>query len=57
MLDPSIMPAQFAVPGGLELDELRDVLASLENVVGVEVTAFEGGSVEDMASLVRELLP
>ncbi len=57
VLDPSIMPAQFAVPGGLGLDELRDVLASLENVVGVEVTAFEGGSVEDMASLVRELLP
>jgi arginase family enzyme len=57
VLDPSIMPAQFAVPGGLDLDELRGVLASLENVVGVEVTAFEGGSVEDMASLVRELLP
>ena len=56
VLDPSIMPAQFAVPGGLGLEELRGVLASLENVVGVEVTAFEGGSVEDMASLVRELL-
>jgi arginase family enzyme len=56
VLDPSIMPAQFAVPGGLNLDEVRAVLASLENVVGIEVTAFEGGSVEDMAALVREVL-
>ncbi len=57
VLDPSIMPAQFAVPGGLGLEELRDVLGSLENVVGVEVTAFEAGDVEEMASLVRVLLP
>ena len=41
VLDPSVLPAQFAVPGGLSMDELRAVLAALENVVGVEVTAFE----------------
>ena len=53
VLDPSIMPAQFAVPGGLGLDgAARRVLASLENVVGVEVTAFEEAAAStDMASL------
>jgi arginase len=59
VLDPSVLPAQFAVPGGLALEELRSVLASLEHVVGVEVTAFEepDGRVEPIASLVRELWP
>ena len=59
VLDPSVFPAQFAVPGGLSLDELRIVLGSLEDVVGVEVTAFEEpeGRVDEIASLVRELLP
>ena len=57
------MPAQFAVPGGLGLDELRDVLASPQNVVGVEVTAFEARSAVErsadrlIASIVRVLLP
>jgi arginase len=58
VLDPSILPAQFPVPGGLSLDELRAVLASLENVVGVEVTAFEenAGLTDEIASVVRTLL-
>jgi arginase family enzyme len=58
-LDPSVLPAQFPVPGGLGFDELRGVLASLDGVVGVEVTAFEqpDGLVDEIASLVRELLP
>jgi arginase family enzyme len=59
VLDPSVLPAQFAVPGGLSMAELRSILAALEDVVGVEVTAFEEpeGRVEEIASLVRELLP
>jgi arginase len=42
-LDPSVMPAQFPVPGGLRAEEVRDVLAALAHgrLVGLEVTAFE----------------
>jgi arginase len=43
-LDPSVMPAQFPVPGGLSPDDVRDVLASLAaagRLVGIEVTAVE----------------
>jgi len=59
VLDPTVLPAQFPVPGGLTLEQARDVLASLDRVVGVEVTAFEFSDelTEPMASLVRTLLP
>ena len=43
-LDPSVLPVQFPVPGGLSADEVRDVLAGLVaagRLVGLEVTAFE----------------
>jgi arginase family enzyme len=43
-LDPSVMPVQFPVPGGLQAAEVRDVLARLVGegrLVGLEVTAFE----------------
>ena len=43
-LDPSVMPAQFPVPGGLAADEVREALARLvadDRLVGLEVTAFE----------------
>jgi arginase len=43
-LDPSVMPAQFPVPGGLSLDEVREPLAALAadgRLVGIEVTALE----------------
>jgi arginase len=43
-LDPSAMPVQFPVPGGLSADEVRDALAALvrdNRLVGLEVTAFE----------------
>jgi arginase len=43
-LDPSVMPVQFPVPGGLQPSEVRDVLAGLVRdgrLVGLEVTAFE----------------
>jgi arginase family enzyme len=59
VLDPSIHPAQFPVPGGLSVDEVRDVLGSLDHIVGIEVTAFEfdAGLTETMASIVRAALP
>jgi arginase len=43
-LDPSVMPVQFPVPGGLGAEEVRDVLAGLVRegrLIGLEVTAFE----------------
>jgi arginase len=43
-LDPSVMPVQFPVPGGLGADEVRSALASLASagrVAGIEVTALE----------------
>ena len=43
-LDPSVMPVQFPVPGGLQADEVRAVLEGLVadgRLVGLEVTAFE----------------
>ena len=43
-LDPSVLPTQFPVPGGMQADEVRSVLAGLVDdgrLVGLEVTAFE----------------
>jgi arginase family enzyme len=43
-LDPSVLPPQFPVPGGMHADEVRSVLAGLVadgRLVGLEVTAFE----------------
>jgi len=59
VLDPSVLPAQFPVPGGLGADELRAVLSGLDDVVGIEVTAFEENPArtELMASIVRAVLP
>jgi arginase family enzyme len=41
VLDPSVLPAQFAVPGGLHGAEVREVLTGLDQIVGIEITAFE----------------
>jgi arginase len=43
-IDPSVMPVQFPVPGGLGAEEVRELLATLVRdgrLVGLEVTAFE----------------
>jgi arginase len=56
-LDPEVMPVQFPVPGGLGLDEVRDVLAALAaggRLVGLEVTALEDPA---YAETVAGLLP
>jgi arginase len=55
-LDPSVMPVQFPVPGGLQAAEVRDVLARLAEegrLVGLEVTAFEH---PEQLDLVLEIL-
>jgi arginase len=44
VLDPSVLPAQFPVPGGMQAAEVRGILARLHGegrLVGLEVTAFE----------------
>jgi arginase len=54
-LDPEVMPVQFPVPGGLQLGEVRDVLAALAadgRLVGIEITALEDpGHAETVAAL------
>jgi arginase len=68
VLDPDVLPAQFAVPHGLSEAGLRTLLTDVArecDVVGVEVTAFEAPEdpverarrTELVASLVRTLLP
>ena len=54
VLDPDVLPAQFAVPHGLSDTGLRTLLGDVArecDVVGVEVTAFEAP--EDPGELVR----
>ena len=56
VLDPSVMPAQFPVPGGWDARRLRAQLAELAagcRIVGVEVTALEDPAV---APLIAEAL-
>lgn len=62
VLDPDILPSQFAVPGGLSDTGLRTLLGQVAercDVVGLEVTAFEypEGNVELVESIVRAVLP
>jgi arginase len=43
-LDPSVLPSQFPVPGGMRAGEVQDVLTALVaggRLIGLEVTAFE----------------
>ena len=62
VLDPGILPSQFAVPGGLSDTGLRTLLAEVKReceLIGLEVTAFEypDGNVELVESIVRAVLP
>jgi arginase len=59
-LDPSVMPVQFPVPGGLSAGEVREVLAALVRdgrLVGLEVTALEDPKrVDAVAGLLEPVL-
>jgi arginase len=62
VLDPSILPTQFAVDGGLSDTGLQALLEEVAldcEVIGLEVTAFEHpeGKVDMVESIVRALLP
>jgi len=54
-LDPDVMPVQFPVPGGLQLEDVREVLSKLAadgRLVGIESTALEDpGHAETVATL------
>jgi arginase family enzyme len=55
VLDPSVFASQFPVPGGMNVEGLRALLAGLgDRIVGIEVTALEDPS---MAATIAELLP
>jgi arginase len=59
VLDPSVMPAQFPVGGGMQPDEVRAALADLVaggRLVGIEVTALEDPSYADMVAGILEPL-
>jgi arginase len=59
VLDPSVLPSQFPVPGGMQPDELRAALAALVadgRLVGIEVTALEDASYAEMVAGVLEPL-
>jgi len=57
VLDPEVLPAQFAVPDGMEEGPVREILADLAaagRLVGIEVTALEHPEhAELVAGLVR----
>jgi arginase len=56
-LDPSVLPAQFPVPGGMGAGEVQDVLAALVaagRLVGLEVTAFEHPEHVDLVAGILE---
>jgi arginase len=61
VLDPTVLPSQFPVPGGLSDGGLRTLLAEVSeaaDVVGCEITALEEpGRARSIATIVDPLLP
>jgi arginase len=58
-LDPTVMPAQFPVPGGLQADDVRVALADLVQagrLVGIEVTALEDPAYAELVAGILEPL-
>jgi arginase len=57
VLDPSVMPVQFPVPGGLQPEQVRDALADLVaagRLVGIEVTALEDPAYAELVAGILE---
>ena len=63
VLDPGLIPTEYAVEGGLSFDELRETCAEIatNGVIGAEVAEFEAvwsdGRAGDAASLAAALSP
>jgi arginase family enzyme len=51
VLDPSLMPASFGVPGGWSWEQLEEALDALPDVVGIEITGCAPGHAERAARL------
>jgi arginase family enzyme len=51
VLDPPLMPASFAVPGGWSWEQLEEALAALPDLVGIEITGCAPGHAERAARL------
>ncbi len=59
VLDPSVMPAAFAVDGGLLAAELRAFLAEMRaacTLLGAEITSAAPGHAEIVADAIAPLL-
>jgi arginase family enzyme len=60
VLDPSVMPASFPAPGGLELDDLAELLDELAlsgaELVGLEVTSIHPEHAVAIHEAIRPLL-
>ncbi len=59
VLDPSVLPAQFAVPNGLSETGLRTLLTDIArecDVVGVEVTAYEASEDDETRAVATALV-
>jgi len=54
VLDPSVMPFEFPVPGGMRPEEVRAALATLgDRLVGIEVTQADPGHTELIAGILE----
>lgn len=57
VLEPGAVATDYAVPGGLTLDELRDAAGALAgvDVLGLEVAEYEGPAASTAEDVVRAL--
>jgi arginase len=55
VLDPTLMPAPYAVPGGWSWAQLDEALAALPEVVGIEVTGCAPGHAQRVADTLARL--
>ena len=55
VLDPLLMPAPFAVPGGWTWEELEAALAALPDVIGIEVCGCAPGHAERVAQMLSPI--
>lgn len=55
VLDPSLMPAAFGVPGGMSWEELEAALLALPDLVGIEVTGCAPGHARCVADTLAKL--
>jgi arginase len=55
VLDPSLMPGPFPVPGGWSWEQLDEALAALPGVIGIEVAGCAPGHAQRVADTLARL--